>query len=80
MDDVTQGDVVTETAGAIVDKGEDGGGGFGGGFGFRFGFATALRRLCDGFATALRRLCDGFASGGVYLYDDMALRMCASGE
>ena len=28
----------------------------------------------------LRRLCDGFASGGVYLYDDMALRMCASGE
>ena len=39
-----------------------------------------LRRLCDGFATALRRLCDGFASGGVYLYDDMALRMCASGE
>ena len=55
MDDVTQGDVVTETAGAIVDKGEDGGGGFGGGFGFRFGFATALRRLCERRRLFVRR-------------------------
>ena len=38
---------MTETAGAIVDEGEDGGGGFGGGFGFAvggggFGFAAGV--------------------------------------